>query len=137
MDFFLNHRRDTGHSSSPQRQRSRLEMHSHLSHTVDSIQLARDNHFHMASVDAASLAARNDAAMTTPIPRRCVISTGSIGSVVEHYDFGVYGYGSPSMRYFFFLVASREPAGPYYRWFYAVLTCPAIASWIGRLASCA
>jgi hypothetical protein len=54
----------------------------------------------MASVDAASLTARNDAAMTTPIPRRGVIFTGSIGSVVEYYDFGAMRRPS-SLRYFF------------------------------------
>jgi hypothetical protein len=93
----------------------------------------------MASVDAASLTARNEAAMTTPIPRRCVIFTGPIGSVVEYYDLGVYGYAAttPAALFFSFLVADREPAGPHYRWFHAVLTCPAIASWIGRPASCA
>ena len=45
-----------------------------------------------------------------------MIFTDSIGSVVEHYDFGVYGYAATTLAapFFSFLVADREPAGPYY-----------------------
>ena len=60
----------------------------------------------MASVDAASLTARNEAAMTTPIPRRCVIFTGPIGSVVEYYDLGVYGYAATTFAALFFPFSS-------------------------------
>jgi MFS transporter, MHS family, proline/betaine transporter len=56
----------------------------------------------MASVDAARLANRSDDAMTTPIQRRRVIFAGTIGSVVEYYDFGVYGYVATTLAALFF-----------------------------------
>jgi MFS transporter, MHS family, proline/betaine transporter len=56
----------------------------------------------MASVDGGRLAARSDAAMTTPIQRRRVIFAGAIGSVVEYYDFGVYGYAATTLAALFF-----------------------------------
>jgi len=56
----------------------------------------------MASVDAARLAARSDDAMTTPIQRRRVLFAGAIGSVVEYYDFGVYGYAATTLAALFF-----------------------------------
>jgi MFS transporter, MHS family, proline/betaine transporter len=56
----------------------------------------------MASADAARLATRSDDAMTTPIQRRRVIFAGTIGSVVEYYDFGVYGYVATTLAALFF-----------------------------------
>ena len=56
----------------------------------------------MASVDAARLATRSDDAMTTSIQRRRVIFAGAIGSVVEYYDFGVYGYVATTLAALFF-----------------------------------
>jgi MHS family proline/betaine transporter-like MFS transporter len=56
----------------------------------------------MASVDAARLAARSDDAMTMPIQRRRVVFAGAIGSVVEYYDFGVYGYAATTLAALFF-----------------------------------
>lgn len=39
---------------------------------------------------------------TTPTQRRRVIFAGAIGSVVEYYDFGVYGYAATTLAVLFF-----------------------------------
>jgi MHS family proline/betaine transporter-like MFS transporter len=43
-----------------------------------------------------------DTAATTPTQRRRVIFAGSIGSVVEYYDFGIYGYTATVLAPLFF-----------------------------------
>ncbi len=47
-------------------------------------------------------------AETTPTQRRRVVFAGAIGSVVEYYDFGVYGYTATTLAILFFPTSSAS-----------------------------